>query len=91
MLDSLHSRVVSGPPRPSRILTAGHAPGRERHEVPGGGAVLVRIAPGDRLTVTNAEGGQACEIVAADTAGRTDASLLGGVDLYTPPQQAGRC
>jgi aminomethyltransferase len=75
MLDSPYSRVIPGPPKPSRIVTAGFAPGRERYEVPGGGAVMVRIGAGDRVAVVNAEGGQACEIVAADDEGRTDAGF----------------
>lgn len=80
MLDSPYPRVIPGPPRPSQILTpaslALHS-GRERFEVEGGNAVLIRLAAGDRITVTNAEGGQRCEMVAADAKGRIDAGLLG--------------
>ena len=80
MLDSPYPRVTPGPPRPSRILVpealTRHS-GRERHEVPGEGAVLVALSAGDRVTVLNAEGGQICELLAADSAGRVDAGLLG--------------
>lgn len=82
MLDSPYPRVIPGPPRPSRILTprdlARHH-GRERFTVPGGGAWLVRIATGDRITLTNDEGGQPVELVAASPEGRIDAALLGQV------------
>ena len=80
MLASPYPGVIPGPPRPSRILTpsslAQHS-GRERYEVIGGGALLVRIAAGDRIAVTNTEGGQVCELVAADAKGRIDAAILG--------------
>ncbi len=79
MLDILPN-VRSGPPRPSRILTPdriARSLGRERFEVPGGGAWLVPVAAGDKVTVTNAEGGQRCEILAADATGRGDPGILG--------------
>ncbi len=82
MLDQAYPAVPPGPPRPSRILTprgfARHH-GQERHVVPGGGAVLVRLAAGDRLVLTNDEGGQPVELVAARPDGRIDAGLLGQV------------
>ena len=82
MLDSPYPCVTPGPPRPSQIITpsslALHS-GRERFEVPGAGAALIKVSAGDRVTVTNAEGGQRCELVAADTKGRIDAGILGGV------------
>jgi aminomethyltransferase len=80
VLDSPYPRVTPGPPRPSQILTpaslALHS-GRERFEVEGGMAVLIRLEAGDRITLTNAEGGQRCELVAADAKGRIDAGVLG--------------
>ena len=80
MLDSPYPRVIPGPPRPSQILLpaslALHS-GRERFEVEGGNAVLIRLEAGDKITVTNAEGGQRCEMLAADAQGRIDAGLLG--------------
>ena len=82
MLDSPYPRVVPGPPRPSQILVPSglslHS-GRERYEVQGNGALLIRIGTGDRVTVENAEGGQRAELVAADDRGRIDAGILGVV------------
>lgn len=80
MLDLSYPTVISGPPRPSRILTPkGYSRhhGQERHVVPGGGSVLVQIMPGDRLALVNDEGGQPAEVVAATKDGRIDAGLLG--------------
>jgi len=80
MLDSIYPNVVPGPPRPSRILTPqgfSRHHGQERHVVPGGGAMLVQLAVGDRLTFVNDEGGQPVELVAAAKDGRIDAMILG--------------
>ncbi len=69
-----------GPPRPSRPRRAaafGMAPNEERYAVPGGGAVVVEIAAGDRVSVTNDEGGQRAELLAAHPDGRVDCGLLG--------------
>jgi aminomethyltransferase len=79
MLD-LYPKVIPGPPRPSRILTPLSAQphsGQERYEVPGNGAVLIRLGAGDRVSIGNPEGGQRAELLAADEAGRIDAGLLG--------------
>lgn len=79
MLDT-YPNVTPGPPRPSRILTPSGAipnPLRERHEIPGNGAWLVRIAAGDKVTVTNPEGGQRAELIATDATGAIDAGVLG--------------
>ncbi|MGB3146249.1 MAG: DUF1989 domain-containing protein [Paracoccaceae bacterium] len=79
MLD-LYPQVIPGPPRPSRILTPeGLRRDRlhERHEIAGNGAWLVQIGAGDKISVTNAEGGQRAELVAADGTGRIDAAILG--------------
>ena len=82
MLDTPYPRVIPGPPRPSRILTpaslSAHS-GVERYEVPGCGALMIPIAAGDRVTITNTEGGQPAELVAADDKGRIDAAILGAV------------
>ena len=79
MLDTPFSSVVPGPPRPSRILTprnlARHS-GLERQTIPGGGAALVQLRPGDRLTVINDEGGQPAELVAATQSGKIDTALI---------------
>jgi aminomethyltransferase len=80
MLDLSYPRVIPGPPRPSRIMTPSTVSaraGNERYEVRGCGALLIRIAAGDRVTVINTEGGQRAELVAADTKGRIDAGILG--------------
>ena len=45
----------------------------------GGGASLVKIAAGDRITIRNDEGGQPVELVVAGSDGRIDAALLGQV------------
>ena len=66
------------PPRPSRIIEP-HVFGRrasERYSVPGSGAILVAVSPGDRVALTNDEGGQYAEIVTADLSGRLDAGIL---------------
>ncbi len=79
MLDSLYPRVNPGPPRPSRIVTPRdlqrHS-GLERHTVRGGGAWLLQIGQGDRITLINDEGGQPVELIAAGDDGRIDAALL---------------
>lgn len=80
MPDTAFPDVRPGPPRPSRILTPRNVlPQRqeERHVIAGGGALLVQIKPGDRLTLVNDEGGQRAELVAARPDGRIDAALLG--------------
>ena len=80
MLDTPYPQVIPGPPRPSQILMpaslALHS-GRERLEVAGAGALLIKVSPGDKITVTNTEGGQRCELIAADAKGRIDATILG--------------
>ena len=79
MLD-LYPKVIPGPPRPSRILTPSSVvphSGKERYEVPGNGAILIRVGTGDRVSIVNPEGGQRVELVAADEGGRIDAGLLG--------------
>jgi aminomethyltransferase len=80
MLDSIYPRVIPGPPRPSRILTPASLiarSGLERYEVPGGGAILVGLGAGDRITLVNTEGGQVADLVAADARGAIDAGILG--------------
>lgn len=79
MLDS-YPTVHPGPPRPSQILTPepfGARAGLEKFEVPGGGAWLIALGAGDRVTVVNLEGGQRVELVAADDQGRVDPGILG--------------
>jgi aminomethyltransferase len=72
--------LTAHPPRPSRIITptsVSRPPGVERHAVRGLGALLLRIRPGDRLTLANDEGGQPAELVAATLDGRVDAGVVG--------------
>ena len=74
-----YARVLSGPPRPSNIIQPqvfSLPPGTERYVVAGSGAVLIPIFSGDRIEITNDEGGQLCEVVAADTKG-IDAGIVG--------------
>lgn len=52
-------------------------PGVESHCVRGGGAVLLHLFPGDKLTLTDREGGQICEIAAFSPEGREDLGALG--------------
>ncbi|MCA0271824.1 MAG: aminomethyltransferase family protein [Proteobacteria bacterium] len=80
MLDLAYPSVVPGPPRPSRVLTPDSVSrhhGRERYSIPGGGAALLQLMTGDRLTLVNDEGGQPAEILAAAKDGRIDAAILG--------------
>ncbi|MDD7970740.1 DUF1989 domain-containing protein [Roseinatronobacter alkalisoli] len=80
MLDNPYPRVKPGPPRPSTIITPrafSLPPGMERYTVAGGGAALIPVRVGDRLSLHNDEGGQVCEILAADNKGRIDAGIIG--------------
>lgn len=80
MLDSPYPDVLKGPPRPSRIIQPGifsMPAGSERHVIAGGGATLIEVSEGDRLTIKNDEGGQICEIVAVDEKNLIDAGVLG--------------
>ena len=80
MLDSLYPSVRPGPPSASRILTPRdlqRKSGVERYQVPGGGALMVEIDAGDQITVTNAEGCQAAELLVADRAGVIEPQILG--------------
>ncbi len=80
MFDGLYPNVTPGPPRPSRILTPSDlrlSQGPEIYEVKGGGAILIDLEAGDRVTVINSQGGQVAELVAADAQGWIDAAILG--------------
>lgn len=75
-----YPKVHPGPPKPSSVVLPqvfALPPGTERYGVPGQGAVLIPVAAGDTVTITNDEGGQRCEIVACDAKGRSDPGLLG--------------
>ena len=51
--------------------------GVERTLVAGGGAAVIAIATGDRITVIDVEGRQPCEVLTADASGRVEPGLIG--------------
>ena len=69
--------VGTGRPRLREPGLAGFTPGTERYRVAGGASLVVALQPGDRLTVTDIEGRQPCELVAFDAQGRADGGVLG--------------
>ena len=79
-LGTTYPSILSGPPKASRILLPRDMQqhhGKERHVVPGGGALLLQMGLGDRFTLINDEGGQKTEVVAARLNGQIDAALIG--------------
>src|SRR5215470_4588229 len=52
-------------------------PGMERYKVSGGGAIVVQVFAGDRLTIVDREGRQRCEIAVFSADGREDLAALG--------------
>lgn len=80
MLNTIYPPVRGGPPQASRIIRPGGLAlpaGTERYTVGGAGAMLIDVAAGDGITVTNDEGGQICEVVVADASGSIDAGIVG--------------
>ena len=78
MLDE-YPEVNPGPPKPSIIMRPSVftlPTGTERYVVEGNGAVLIPIETGDTVTISNDEGGQPCEIIAADAKGSVDPSII---------------
>ena len=57
------------------LLRLGH--GTERYRVRGGGATVLRLVAGDRITVTDLEGRQRCEMAVLGPDGREDMAALG--------------
>lgn len=51
-------------------------PGVERYRVPGGGSIVVKLAPGDVLRVRDTEGAQPCELVVY-AGGRAEPGVIG--------------
>ncbi len=51
-------------------------PGRERYRVAGGGATVVALAAGDRIDITDVEGGQRCELAVFSPTGGEDSAAL---------------
>lgn len=87
MFDTKYPEVIAGPPRPSVIVQPkvfSLPPGTERYVVEGAGAILVRVEPGDQIEIENTEGGQRCELVAADARGRFDAGVIGAAGQGAP-------
>lgn len=79
MLEALYPKVLSGPPRPSGVKLAQQfclPAGTERYEVQGGGAVLIPVTAGDKVTIINAQGGQRCEVVVSGRRG-INAGIIG--------------
>ena len=52
-------------------------PTRERYRVRGGGAIFLPLTAGDRMTITDVEGGQRCELAVFAPSGKEDAAALG--------------
>src|SRR5271168_679874 len=52
-------------------------PGMERYRVAGGGAVVVALSAGDRLTLIDLEGRQRAEVAVFSPAGAEDPAALG--------------
>ena len=76
---SQYPEVLSGPPQPSAILQPNvfsMPAGMERYVIEGSGAILLPVFAGDTFTIINDEGGQVCEILAADKKGKIDLSIL---------------
>jgi len=75
-----HSTSGLQPPGASTIYRPGLSalgPGVERYRVKGGGSTMIRVALGDRLAITDIEGGQACEVTFIDGTGRFNPAGLG--------------
>jgi aminomethyltransferase len=85
MLDLAYPSVVPGPPR--RVLTPEGVVrhhGLERYSIPGGGAALLQLMTGDRLTLINDEGGQPAEIVVAARDAGSTRPFSGGLPTLPP-------
>ena len=52
-------------------------PGVERYFVKGGGLSMIEVSPEDKIEIINDEGKQVCEIVAFNSKGKSDLSILG--------------
>ena len=77
---SQYPEVLTGPPKPSAILQPNvfsMPQGTERYVVEGSGAILIPVNTGDNFDIINDEGGQVCEVLAADKTGNIDISILG--------------
>ncbi len=77
-----HALLIEALPPPTRsvILRPGIRTlpeGTERYRIEGGRSIVVDLDGGDRLTLTDVEGGQLCELVVFDATGRPDPGMLG--------------
>ena len=75
-----YPEVFAGPPKPSSIiqpLSLTQHPSVERYVVPGAGAIMIDLVEGDQITIKNDEGGQPCEITAADKNGKVNTEIFG--------------
>ena len=71
--------MTANAPEQPRVLVPGLlllGPGVERYRVSGGGATILSLDAGDELEIVDPEGRQCCELIAFDTGGRSDPSLL---------------
>ncbi len=71
---------IFSPPPASRINRPGLRtllPGVEIYRVSDAGSTVVTVRAGDRLTLTDIEGGQVCELAFCDATGRFNAGALG--------------
>lgn len=76
----VYPNVAAGPPKPSVIrqtVSLTLPVGTERYTVPGAGAIFISVEAGDNFTITDVEGGQACELVTTAQDGRVDAGIIG--------------
>ena len=51
-------------------------PGVERYFVKGGGLSVIEVLPEDKIEIVNEEGRQICEIIAFNSKGKSDLSIL---------------
>ena len=68
------------PPARSVILRPGMRtlpPGVERFRIEGGQKLTVKLEAGDRITLTDVEGGQVCELIAFGEDGKADPGIIG--------------
>ncbi len=76
----LHLLQRNTTPAASRILRPGQRSlpaNAERYPVRGGGSVVTEVEAGDRITLTDIEGGQACEVMFCDAQGHFGLGGLG--------------
>ena len=51
-------------------------PGVERYYVKGGGLSVIEVFPEDKIEIVNDEGKQTCEIIAFNSKGKSDLSII---------------